>query len=274
MKLYVLNALACMLLTCSQFSLADDLYRCGNSYQDKPCRGTSSSNVTTKKVQHTKKTQAVKESQNASAVDANCKRRGEAAKAIARLREAGKTQDQQINATSDTASQALIKEVYSHRSSALQVQYAFEHECMQLIEKERLTHMQMAESQKLRNSSDYISTNKKSRVATSPTEQAGQLMAPRQASSPAQASTKLQTVKTTPITQPSAITTTTEPKVVKAKPTENPQDEGDVLGICRSFKAGIANIANEKLKGGNAAHMKDLNQQQVHLKQEMKSSGC
>jgi hypothetical protein len=99
-------------------------------------------------------------------------------------------------------------------------------------------------------------------------------MAPGQASSPAQATTQIQTEKTAPITQPSAITTTSEPKVVKTKPAEKPQDEGDELGICRSFKAGIANIANEKLKGGDAAHMKDLNQQQVHLKHEMKSAGC
>jgi len=65
-----------------------------------------------------------------------------------------------------------------------------------------------------------------------------------------------------------------EPKVEKAKPANKPQDEGDELGICRSFKAGIDNIASEKLKGGDAAHLKDLNQQQEHLKQEMKSSGC
>jgi hypothetical protein len=274
MKLFVLNALACALLTCSQLSLADDLYRCGNSYQDKPCKSTASSNVTTKKVQHTKKMQAVKESQNAPAVNADCKQRGEAAKAIANLREEGKTQDQQISATSDAPSQALIKDVYSRRSSALQVQYAFEHECMQLIEKERLTNMQMADSQRLRNSSVYNSTSKKSSIAATPIEQVGQLMVPSQVAAPAPTSSKLQTEKTAPMIQPSAITTSTEPKVVKAQPTEKSQDEADVLGICRSFKAGIANIADEKLKGGNAAHMKDLNQQQVHLKQEMKSAGC
>ena len=274
MKLFVLNALACALLTCSQVSLADDLYRCGNSYQDKPCRGTASSHVTSKKVQHTNKTQAVKESQTTSAVNTNCQQRGESAKAIAKLREAGKTLEQQVNATSDTTSQTLIKEVYNRRGSALQVQYAFEHECMQLIEKERLTNKQITESQRLRNSNAINSTNKKSKVAKTPIEQAGQIMAPNQASSPAQATAQTQTEKTAPITQPSAITTTSDPKVVKAKPAEKPQDEGDELGICRSFKAGIANIANEKLKGGDAAHMKDLNQQQVHLKQEMKSSGC
>lgn len=274
MKLFVLNALACALLTCSQVSLADDLYRCGNSYQDKPCRGTASNHITTKKLPHSINAQALKESQTTFAVNTNCQQHGEAAKAIAKLHEAGKTQEQQVNATSDAASQALIKDVYSRRGSALQVQYAFEHECMQLIEKDRLTNKQMTESQRLRNSTANNSTNKKSKVAKTPIEQAGQLMAPGQASSPAQATTQIQTEKTAPITQPSAITTTSEAKVLKAKPAEIPQDEGDELGICRSFKAGIANIANEKLKGGDAAHMKDLNQQQVHLKHEMKSAGC
>jgi hypothetical protein len=41
-----------------------------------------------------------------------------------------------------------------------------------------------------------------------------------------------------------------------------------------SFKSGIDNIASQKLKGGNAAHLKDLNQQKEHLKQEMKLAGC
>jgi hypothetical protein len=145
---------------------------------------------------------------------------------------------------------------------------------MQLIEKERLTNMQMADSQRLRNSNVFNSTSKKSSIAATPIEQVGQLMVPSQVSAPAPTSSKLQTEKTALMKQPSAIKSTSEPKVVQAKPTEKPQDEADVLGICSSFKAGIANIADEKLKGGNAAHMKDLNQQQVHLKQEMKSAGC
>ena len=273
MKLFVLNALACALLICSQVSIADDLYRCGNSYQDRPCKGAKKNPVVTKKIPH-KVNKAENESQTPSAVNVNCQQRGKAAKAIAKLREAGRTQDQQLNTTSDPASQTLIKEVYNRCGSALQVQYAFEHECMQLIEKERLTNKQMAESQRLRSSGDNNSTNKKSKVAKTPIEQAGQLMAPSQASSPAQGTTQIQAEKAAPAVQHSAITTTPEPKAVKAKPAEKPQDEGDELGICRSFKAGIANIANEKLKGGDAAHMKDLNQQQLHLKQEMKSSGC
>lgn len=273
MKLFVLNALACALLTCSQFSLADDLYRCGDSYQDRPCKGTKIRPVETKKSPQNLNL-AVKESQTSSAVNTNCQQRGESAKAIAKLREAGKTQDQQLNATSDAASQALIIEVYNRRGSALQVQYAFERECMQLIEKERLTNKQMAESQRLRNSSANNSRKLKPKVTQTSIEQAGQVLAPSQATSPTQATTQIQAEKTAPSVQPSAVTTMPEPKVGKIKPTEKPQVEGDELGICSSFKAGIANIANEKLKGGDTAHLKDLNQQQKSLKQEMKSAGC
>lgn len=273
MKLFVLNALACTLLTCSQVSIADDLYHCGNSYQDRPCKGAKKSPVVTKKIPH-KVNKAANESQTSSAVNVNCQQRGRAGKAIAKLRENGRTQDQQINTTSDSATQTLIKEVYNRRGSALQIQYAFEHECMQLIEKKRLTNKQIAESQRLRSGGDNNSTNQKSKVAKAPIEQAGPLMVPSQASSPAQATTQIQAEKAAPAVQHLAITTTPEPKAVKAKPAEKPEDEGDELGICRSFKEGIANIANEKLKGGDAAHMKDLTQQQLHLKQDMKSSGC
>ena len=273
MKLFILNALIYALLTCSQTALADDLYRCGNTYQDRPCKGAKYSPVVSKKAP-LKINQTINEPQAASNLNANCQQRGEAAKAVAKLREAGKTQEQQINATSDVASQTLIKDVYNRRGSALQIQYAFEHECMQIIEKERLTNRQFAESQKLRNSSASNSTNKKSIVAKTPIEQAGQLMVPSQAPSPAQVTTQIQTEKAEPAVQPSAVTNKPEPKMEKAKPVGKPQDQGDELGICRSFKAGIANIANEKLKGGDAAHLKDLNQQQNRLKQDMKSSGC
>lgn len=273
MKLFALNVLIYALLTCSQASLADDLYRCGNSYQDRPCKGTKNSPVEPKEAPH-KVNKAVTESQTSSAVNTNCQQRGDAAKAIAKQREAGKTQEQQVNATSDIASQALIKDVYSRRGSALQVQYAFEHECMQLIEKERLTNKQMAESQRLRNSSAKNSTNKNPKVTKTAIEQAAELVAPSQAVLPAQATTQTQTEKAAPAVQPSEVINTPEPKAVKAKSTKKPQDVGDELGICSSFKAGIANIANEKLKGGDAAHLKDLNQQQKHLKQEMKSAGC
>lgn len=267
MRPFLLKALVCILLTCSQASIADDLYRCGNSYQDRPCKGAKNSSAVTKKAPH-KANQAVKQSQSPSATNADCKQRGEAAKAIAKLREAGKTQEQQINATSDTSSQALIKKVYNRRGSALQVQHAFEHECMQLIEKERLTNKQMVESQRLRNGNANRSSNKNSKKTQTPIEQAGQLLAP------SQAPTSTQAEKTAPAVQPPTVKTMPEPKVEKAKPANKPQDEGDELGICRSFKAGIDNIASEKLKGGDAAHLKDLNQQQEHLKQEMKSSGC
>jgi|GEM_PF-733333 len=271
MKLFILNALICALLACSQASLADDLYRCGNSYQDRPCKGTKNSYLETKK----STPKVIKaENESTSVIDANCQQRGEAAKTIAKLREAGKTQEQQINAASDVTSQALIKEVYNRRGSALQIQYAFEHDCMQLIEKERLTNKQIAESQKLRNSSANNSINKKSKVAKTTIEQADQSIVPDQAPSSTQAGTQIQTEKAAPVVQPSAVITSPGPKPEKAKPAEKTQDEGDDLGICRSFKAGITNIANEKLKGGDTAHMKDLVQQQKKLKQEMKSAGC
>jgi hypothetical protein len=266
MKLFLLNALICVFITFSQNVPADNLYRCGNSYQDKPCKGEKDSYVVTKKTPYTVNKASI-ESQSASVVNSNCQRHGETAKAIAKLRDEGKSEDQQINDSSDEASKALIKEVYNHRGSSLQIQYAFEHECMQLIEKERLTKKQMTDSERLRNINIDHSINEKSKVTKTPIDQLDRLPT-------SQVVTAVQSEKNTTTIQSFAKTTSSESNEEKAKPAKTPQDEGDELGICMSFKSGIDNIASQKLKGGNAAHLKDLNQQKEHLKQEMKLAGC
>jgi len=135
-----------VLLVSSQTALAANFYRCGSSYQDTPCLSTGANNKTIKnnaKVANTDSLQPVK-------VDADCKQRSEAAKKIMWAREVGKTLDQQLESSSDKYSQALIKDVYNHRGSSLEVKNAIEQECMQQKEQNKLADKLIIEAQRLR----------------------------------------------------------------------------------------------------------------------------
>jgi hypothetical protein len=109
---------------------------------------------------------------------------------------------------------------------------------MQVKEKDRLTKNQRLESEKLRNDGNPSS-------ASSTTNK-----------------TKL---------HPQAAMQKEDTKKEASNYKEN---QGDELGICRAFKSGLDNIADQKRAGGDAEHMQDLTQQQNKLTQEMKTSGC
>ena len=273
MKLFLLNALIFVLLTFSQALFANDLYRCGSSYQDKPCNGKINSQDISRKTPQTLDNIAI-ESQSDLIVNANCQQRGESAKAIAKLRDEGITENQQINATSDQISKTMIKDVYRHRGSALQLQNTFEHECLQVIEKVRLTKKQITDSERLRNSDVSHSSNEKLMANNEPTVKIDQLISPSQATSQTPSKRTAQSEQTVTTSRSFAEKTRNEPIVEKAEPAKTTQDENDELGICKTFKAGIDNITSQKPKNGNAAQLKDLNQQKEHLKREMKRAGC
>jgi len=65
-------------------------------------------------------------------------------------REVGKTLDQQLESSNDRYSQALIKDVYNHRGSSLEVRNAIEQECMQQKEQDKLADKLITEAQRLR----------------------------------------------------------------------------------------------------------------------------
>jgi hypothetical protein len=166
----MLKTLAFVFLVFSQPILADDLYRCGNTYQDKPCKNAASSkpvgrSSVNKNSAHIDYKVTTNNNTVPTVVNVDCKRRGVSAKKIMRMREAGKTVDDQLNAEPDSVSQALIKDVYSHTGSSFQVQNAIEHECIQQQEKNRLSEKQMIESKRLKGtesaSAKKSATNKK-----------------------------------------------------------------------------------------------------------------
>lgn len=283
-KTYVLKTLACALLTCSQIALADELYNCGKNYQESPCNNSTVTKPIGRKTAPAVLKPAI--SNNAAkpvivkpanikfrtlAANASCKQRAEVAKEIAALRDAGKTEVQQLK-TSDSSTHALIKDVYGRRGSSLQVQYNVERECMQLKERDRLTQKQMGESEMLRNGGVVTPINRPTNEIPLQTEAVELPEKPELAKKSAR-------IEPVEAQQPTTIApaVTLEPVIPVTKKTkleEKPLEQGDELGICRSFKAGLESLASQKRKGGDASQMKDLGQQQEQLTREMQLAGC
>jgi hypothetical protein len=263
----MLKIFALVLLVFSQSILADDLYRCGNTYQDTPCKNAVSSkpiggSSVNKKSAHIDYKVTKNNNTVPAVVNVDCKQRRESAKKIMRMREAGKTVDDQLNAEPDSASQVLIKDVYSHNGSSFQVQNAIEHECIQQQEKSRLSEKQMMESKRLKgaeSASVKESAINKKRLSPTPAALAATVLQP-----PATKQAKPVQPAPTAMSIPANLQNSTTQKV----------DQEDTQGICSSLKSGLQNISNQKRKGGDATFMKDLNQQQLNLESAMKSAGC
>ena len=83
-------------------------------------------------------------------IDADCKQRGDATKKISWAREVGRTLDQQLESANDGHTQALMRDVYNHRGSSLDIRNAIEQECMQQKEQDKLADKLIIEAQKLR----------------------------------------------------------------------------------------------------------------------------
>ncbi|GIK24460.1 MAG: hypothetical protein BroJett006_07060 [Betaproteobacteria bacterium] len=102
---------------------AQKLYRCGNTYQDRPCAGEQPGKV----IGSSGTPQTA--SAGASA-DPYCARRGEKAQKIMWAKEAGRTEEMQLSATTHPEDRKLIGEVYRKRGSSVEVRAAIEADCM------------------------------------------------------------------------------------------------------------------------------------------------
>ena len=149
MKQAVLLTVTSAILAGSPFTFAGDLYRCGSTFQDTPCK-ISTTNQAVKKIPHASKEVATSLAPSSTAIDSDCKQYGETAKKIMWMREVGKTADDQVAVAPDRASQLLVIDVYNHRGSSLQVKNAIERECMQQKEKDKLAEKLMIEAERLR----------------------------------------------------------------------------------------------------------------------------
>jgi len=228
------------LLVCSQATLAANFYRCGNSYQDTPCTSASVNNKTIKSsAKTTSSVSSNNDLQQFAKIDVDCKQRGDAAKKISWTREVGKTLDQQLESAKDGYTQALVRDVYNHRGSSLDVKNAIEQECMQQKEQDKLADKLIIEAQKLRSSG-------KAGIA-----------------SPASSNTQLNP-------------TADEINVKEAKNSdaESRTRPDDNKSVCSSLKADAEDIATQRRRGGSANYMNDLKRQLEQIESRLKAAGC
>jgi hypothetical protein len=311
------SLIVCVMLAGAQTALADDLYRCGNTYQDTPCKGVASKPINEKPAKKppinnnvAPANKKVVDSKVAAApiTEADCKKRGEDAKVVARLRDIGVHENDQLTIATDVEKKALIKKVYGHSGNAFQIQNAVEKECLQQLQKTNLTSKWMSQARSLlgfggapkpteASVKDKAKPAPKIKTATTqpakpqvrstadpkPVIEPDQPMAaptaqPEPNAQPEQAPA--------PVIQPEPVIAQPEPPPAPPEPEPTPvappapvaQKEeapaADSQGMCSALKAGLANIASQKRKGGDAAFMKDLRDQQTELENVMKSAGC
>jgi hypothetical protein len=317
MKL-LFKIIMCVILAGAQTAFAVDMYRCGNSYQDTPCKNTTSKPINEKpdrKSVTTSPSKTASKAQIPASANTDCKLRGEAAKSIANMRDTGLSEDSLKANAADAYTAALVTDVYKRTGSAFQIQNAVERECVQHQQKQSLTSKWMAQAKRLlgvgtapasanvknktspQATATTIATNKaapakpaqpqvRSTADPKPVlEPAHPAPAPPVQPEPSQPPasapeqpTPIQVEPPAPEPPPPAPvaipTPHAEPAPQKPAPQKEETAQADSQGICGALKAGLANIASQKRKGGDAAFMKDLKDQQTELENVMKSAGC
>ncbi|KGM39363.1 hypothetical protein JY96_03220 [Aquabacterium sp. NJ1] len=109
-------------LLVSASAQAQTMYRCGATYQDRPCAGVESKPVGS----HVR--QAAGQSVGAASIDPVCAARGTAAQKLMWEKESGRTLDEQL--TKPGADVGLARNVYGRRGSSLDVRRAIEADCV------------------------------------------------------------------------------------------------------------------------------------------------
>lgn len=105
---------------------AQTMYRCGATYQDRPCNGVDSKPVGS----HVR--QAAGQSVGAPSIDPVCGARGTAAQKLMWEKESGRTLDEQL--AKPGADVGLARNVYGRRGSSLDVRRAIEADCVKEME--------------------------------------------------------------------------------------------------------------------------------------------
>lgn len=100
---------------------AQKMYRCGNTYQDRPCSGEQQGKVLG--------STGVPQPSAAPAAEGYCGQRGASAQKIMWAKEAGRTEEMQLSAASGAEERKLIAEVYRKRGSSVEVRAAIEADC-------------------------------------------------------------------------------------------------------------------------------------------------
>lgn len=104
---------------------AQTMYRCGSSYQDRPC-----DNAQQGKIIGTVSASRPAGATEKPLIDLSCTRRGEEAKKIIWSREGGAQQDKLMAQATSAENRKLIADVYAIRANASEVRAAIERDCM------------------------------------------------------------------------------------------------------------------------------------------------
>lgn len=103
---------------------AQTMYRCGSAYQDHPCGGGQQGTV----IGASPGTDGASASRSSPAASGRCVQRGIAAQKIKWKREAGETQQEQVDAA--RGNQELIADVYGRQGTSMQIRAAVEQDCV------------------------------------------------------------------------------------------------------------------------------------------------
>lgn len=120
-------------------ALAGTMFRCGSSYQDRPCdagqpaKVINSSGVARERVSapaHAAASAPVATTVAAPRVDAECAARGNRAKQIVWAKESGRTAEVQLAAANSEDARRLISDVFARNGSSLDIRRDVEADCM------------------------------------------------------------------------------------------------------------------------------------------------
>ncbi|MES2583491.1 MAG: hypothetical protein V4627_12300 [Pseudomonadota bacterium] len=126
MKLVAVLWLSAVLMAGSSAAMAQQMYRCGSIYQDRPCEAGAPD-----KVMRSSGGEAAQSNTPRPVADPYCIKRGTDAQQIMWARESGKTAEElSRQAQNDPQRQQLIAEVYAQRGTAPQVRDAIQAQCL------------------------------------------------------------------------------------------------------------------------------------------------
>lgn len=126
MKLSALFWASLVVVVCASGASAQRMYRCGSSYQDRPCEAGVPD-----KVFRSGGAEAASANTLKAVADLDCIKRGADAQQIVWARESGKTADDQSRQAQNDQQRRLIAEVYAVRGSAPLVRDAIQAKCQQ-----------------------------------------------------------------------------------------------------------------------------------------------
>ena len=107
---------------------AQTMYKCGSSFQDRPCNRIGEGNSIGKTVSNSTSVGTIESSV--------CAARGEQARKIMWAREVGRTRDEQLQVATTDSERQLIVDVYQLRGSSGAVASAIQEKCVADKEKE------------------------------------------------------------------------------------------------------------------------------------------